>query len=98
MMTCPRRMTGWGVWEKTENLDHWRPDFTCSFCGSLAPEYLLGLLSKGRAKIKATDKTYKIYVVDPRGRINKFYLPHFNKSQYAEYIARLTPVEEVSDV
>ncbi len=42
---------------------HWRPDHTCSFCGSLEPEYLIWRLALGTATLEwATGKSYKLYV------------------------------------
>lgn len=44
-----------------EHKTHWRPDGTCSYCGSISPETLFSAIGAG-AEITPTDKNYKIYV------------------------------------
>jgi hypothetical protein len=85
MTTCPRRMQEWGPWEKAENLDHWRKDKTCSFCGSLNPDIFLDLLAKGRVAVTPTDKNYKAYV-EGLGVFRKFYFQHFDFEQQDKFL------------
>ena len=45
-----------------EHETHWRVDRTCSFCGSIDPDFLLGYLERGQATMEqATGKGYKWY-------------------------------------
>ena len=86
--TCPRRMQDWGPWERETNLDYWRRDRTCSFCGSLEPEYVLDILTKG-AVIGPTDKNYKIYLAYHRNKHMKFYFQHFDVDQQMRFIGMM---------
>jgi len=79
--TCPRRMNEFGPWEHKERLDHWRPDETCSFCGSLNPDVVMTRIEQGQA-ITPTDKNYKGYI----GGSTKFYFQHFNEAQQKRFI------------
>lgn len=42
-------------------------DKTCSYCGSLNPDYLMQRLEAGDVEITPTDKSYKIYVKNNGG-------------------------------
>lgn len=55
-------------------VDSWRPDGTCSFCGSMSPEKLFAAIEAGK-EITPTDKSYKIYVDGSQ----KFYFQHLSK-------------------
>lgn len=66
--TCLRRMSDWGPWERTENLDEYTAGHGlvgqprgCSFCGSLPPDDFMAAVKAG-AEIGPTDKSYKLYV------------------------------------
>ena len=80
-MTCPRRMEEFGPWERKEDLDHWREDHTCSFCGSLDPAIVMEKIEAGE-EITPTDKNYKIYILER----NKAYFQHFDKAQKSRLI------------
>lgn len=40
---------------------HWRPDGTCSYCGSISPAVLFKAIADG-CELGPTDKSYKVYV------------------------------------
>lgn len=69
--TCPRRVEdGLALADSPlrnsgPNLDQWRPDHRCSYCGSLHPDKLMELLVSGDATLTPTDKSYKVYVDHP---------------------------------
>lgn len=69
-MQCPRRVEdgtyGASVF-KFDRDDSWRPDGTCSYCGSIDPDDLMERLEAGTVQIGATDKSYKIYVSNDGG-------------------------------
>ncbi len=94
--TCPRRLTDWGPWERTENIDTWdiREQMHaglrarhCSFCGSLHPDDFMRLVTEGW-KVGATDKNYKAYLGSPDGRSHetKFYFQHLSVEQKREFV------------
>lgn len=72
--TCPRRMSDFGPWERTEGLDSWRAGramggsesvgLSCSFCGSLHPDRFMELVREGWI-VGPTDKSYKAYLESP---------------------------------
>ena len=62
--------------------DHWRPDRTCSYCGSISPAALFEAIDAGE-ELGPTDKSYKVYV----GRGRKFYFQHFSDENKALFIA-----------
>lgn len=49
------------------DLDDWREDDTCSYCGSLNPEVLMARLEAGDVELGPTDKSYKVYVRNDGG-------------------------------
>jgi len=65
--TCPRRIEDGMADENSpftysgSNLDTWRKDNTCSYCGSLDPETFLEAVELGNP-VGATDKNYKMYI------------------------------------
>ncbi len=77
--TCPRRMSDWGPWERTEELDEWRPGTSfvgherderfryCSFCGSIDPDSFMQRIEEGWVA-GPTDKNYKTYLGEPRSK------------------------------
>ena len=70
--TCPRRLSDWGPWERTEGLDRWVTDRgmaaqvgpSCDFCGSLHPDRFMELVRDGWI-VGPTDKRYKAYLESP---------------------------------
>lgn len=58
---CPRRDEG-AAGQIFTGPDTWRPNGTCSFCGSMNPDTLMELLESGGAELGPTDKSYKVYV------------------------------------
>lgn len=72
--TCPRRLSDFGPWERTENLDTWTTGHgligqdqvgpSCSFCGSLHPDRFIALVREGWI-VGPTDKSYKVYFARP---------------------------------
>jgi hypothetical protein len=72
--TCPRRMSDFGPWDRSEGLDKWTTGhrvgqdavgLSCSFCGSLNPDRFLELVREGWI-VGPTDKSYKAYLGRPR--------------------------------
>lgn len=89
-ITCPRRMTDWGSWERKEGLDTYRKGGglvgqprACSFCGSLPPDDFMNMARSG-AELSPTDKPYKVYVENPSS--GKFYFQHLSEEQMREFI------------
>lgn len=65
---CPRgeedgRADQQAVWTLDRN--------TCSYCGSMNPDELMGLLETGEAELSPTDKDYKVYVQRANPRFGK---------------------------
>ena len=86
-MTCNRRMNEPGPWERKVELDDWRADGTCSFCGGLNPDLVLAeIRDNPEHRIVPTDKSYKIYVVGKEMNHRKCYFQHFNEAQCIEFI------------
>lgn len=56
--TCGRRTFG------PENLDHWREDGTCSYCGSMHPDTVMRRAEAGEIAFGPTDKGYKAYIYE----------------------------------
>jgi hypothetical protein len=44
------------------NLDYYREDDSCSYCGSLNPAIFMERLERGDVELGPTDKDYKVYV------------------------------------
>lgn len=92
--TCPRRKeTGHDRGDSPfvgsgQNLDKYRDDNTCSYCGSLNPELFIALLWQDNVTIGTTDKNYKIYLKSPELKMScpKFYFQHFTKEQIDSFI------------
>lgn len=59
--TCGRRKENFIHGDK-EDEDYYRPDGTCSYCGSLSGDSLMAMLEAGEAELGPTDKSYKVYV------------------------------------
>lgn len=77
-MLCPRRVEGPFL---QPEFDVWRPDGTCSWCGSLSPDALFTAIEAGE-ELGPTDKSYKVYV----GHVRKFYFPHLSKEEQDRFI------------
>ena len=70
--TCPRRVYGFGPWERKAGLDPITPeDDCCSFCGSLNPATLMARLEAGDVELGPSDKNYKVYVRNRGGAMFK---------------------------
>lgn len=75
---CPQRLTS-GVG------DSWRGDQTCSYCGSVSPDYFLSAVERG-AEVVPTDKNYKVYLEEEVGNVKKFYLAHMDQAQRVQFL------------
>lgn len=64
-----------------DDLDWWREDNTCSYCGSLNPDEVIRLIEAG-SQVTPTDKNYKIYLGDRK----KVYFQHFAQSHVDRFI------------
>ena len=53
------------------NLDTYRDDNTCSYCGSFNPETFMQRLEAGDIELGPTDKSYKVYVRNVDGEMFK---------------------------
>lgn len=88
MLPCPRRIEGPDIAGSDPSKDAWRPDDTCSFCGSVNPDVLMARIEAGTVQLGPTDKRYKIYVEneggDPIG--TKFYFQHFSEDQRRRFV------------
>jgi len=63
----------------------WRPQGTCSYCGSLSEEQFFDAVDRGEVVIP-TDKPYKVYLGPAR---RKFYFQHLSaagKVRFVEYL------------
>lgn len=90
--TCPRRMNEMGPWESVEGLDDIKHAH-CTFCGSLDPAVFMARLEAGDVELGATDKNYKVYVINKggepfsdRGDRTKFYFPHLSVDQKKRFV------------
>lgn len=65
----------------------WRPDGTCSYCGSLSPARFFEAVEAGLA-VTPTDKNYKAYVPDAPGGspTGKFYFQHLSDEDKNRFI------------
>lgn len=59
--TCGYRVVQ-GRDDPGRDLDEWRADGTCSYCGSMNPEALMARIEAGDIELRPTDKSYKVYV------------------------------------
>ena len=91
---CPRRQEIGSDLSmfKVPQTDEWREDLTCSWCGSMSPEYLFEAIEAG-CEIGPTDKSYKVYVKVVEGitfnlpdGMPKFYFQHFNEEECIKFI------------
>lgn len=49
----------------------WQSDESCSYCGSLNPDYLMSRIEAGTVQLGPTDKNYKVYVTNDGGEAFK---------------------------
>jgi hypothetical protein len=78
---CRRRDDGTQLKGYKDDLDWWRNDGTCSYCGSLNPDRAMQLIEAG-SQVCPTDKNYKIYLGDHA----KVYFQHFSQSHVDRFI------------
>lgn len=62
-------------------LAYWRPDKTCSFCGSLSGEEALRRIA-AHEQVGPTDKNYKLYI----GASGKLYFDHLDQAQKNRFV------------
>lgn len=95
-MWCPRREENGAMPGPNEepprffpNEDEWRPDHTCSYCGSLMPDKVFEMIETD-GTIVPTDKAYKIYLrsVDDQPQL-KAYFQHFSAEDRSRFIELL---------
>lgn len=83
---CPRRAESGRQIAGLSNVDHYRADHTCSYCGSYDPDKFMELMELG-TPIGSTDKNYKVYL--PTVRVHgagKFYFQHLNVEQRKRFV------------
>jgi hypothetical protein len=77
----PMRMSG-------SNLDEYRADGTCTYCGSVSQEAFLAFVEAG-GEVGPTDKGYKAYLHDA-GEVkapgHKFYFYHLDEAGQQRFI------------
>lgn len=84
MLPCPRRAESFTHLTPPES-DVWRPDGTCSYCGSMNPDAFMSAVKSG-AVLGTTDKAYKVYVDSPTLGSGKFYFQHLSVEQRKEFV------------
>ena len=96
MQPCPRSAEFPSTIFKYDT-PHWGKDKTCSYCGSMSPEFLFEAIELG-CEIGPTDKDYKIYVNVTKevieknpsfslpGGMPKFYFQHFDRENAIKFI------------
>lgn len=84
-MKCPRRDEVPMAGSRYPQDDYWRDDRTCSFCGSLEPDYALSIILDG-AFIGTTDKNYKMYLAYKNNHHMKVYFQHFSTAHQMKFI------------
>ena len=67
--TCPRRHDNFLPAKDEKELDNYRADGTCSYCGSLNPTTFMARLRAGDIELGPTDKGYKVYVRNSGGQL-----------------------------
>lgn len=85
-MHCPRRGETGATMPGLPTEDHWRPDHTCSYCGSYNPDKFMDLMELG-TPVGTTTKNYKVYL--PTVRVSgagKFYFQHLNIEQRKRFV------------
>lgn len=67
----------------------WRPDRSCSFCGSMNPDDFMSRLEDRSVELEVTTKDYKVYVrtLDAsRPTPIKFYFQHLSPEQQRRFV------------
>lgn len=67
----------------------WRPDRSCSYCGSMNPDDFMARVEAGTVELGTTDKNYKVYVRAVNGTPEtpiKFYFQHLSVEQQKRFI------------
>lgn len=77
------------------------PALTCSFCGSVQPEYAEKLLTRDEPTVSGSDWKYgwphKFYLTDEKGQMWKFYSEHLlEASNFETLTAALSTVLHVT--
>lgn len=68
----------------------WRPDNTCSYCGSMNPDDFMARLEVGTIELQTTSKNYKVYTTAIPGTPPvpiKFYFQHLSVDQRHRFLA-----------
>lgn len=63
----------------------WRPDGTCSYCGSMSEDRFFHCVEELGLEVTPTDKSYKAYVRGAPGA-GKFYFQHLSEAGKARFI------------
>jgi hypothetical protein len=92
IQTCPSRLWESGPWVSARNMDYWREDYTCSFCGSYHPDEAMRFLRRG-GTIVPTDNQNKAYLesnaavqLPGEARRRKIYFHHFQNKHKIEFV------------
>jgi hypothetical protein len=76
-----------------EHETHWRRDRTCSFCGSIDPDFLLEYLERGQATLeRATGKNYKWYA---HATGDAVFYQTYRPTEGPEYVTRTTTMAKL---
>lgn len=82
---CPRRVeTGCSITD--DPIDRWRPDATCTYCGSIGEDLFFEVVEAG-AELGPTDKSYKVYLIVPGRSFTKFYFQHLSDAGQKHFVA-----------
>lgn len=84
--TCPRAVEDGAVSPvfKFGSEHEWRPDGTCSYCGSLSEGRFFEAVEAGE-EVTPTDKPYKAYVRSAGGS-GKFYFQHLSEEGRTRFV------------
>lgn len=85
--TCPRAVEDVAVSPvfKFGTEHEWRPDSTCSYCGSLSEDRFFHAVEELGLEVTPTDKSYKAYV-HGLGGSGKFYFQHLSEAGSTKFI------------
>lgn len=98
MQPCPRQTNEATMTVQREHVSHWRPDGTCSYCGSIDAATLFAAIEAG-AQLEPTDKNYKVYVTiaNPKAGQRRV-ISSASGPSHDEFIARgYLPTDSLSD-
>lgn len=92
--TCPRRIEDGAVEGPYtfagKDIDTFRDDDTCSYCGSLNPDTFMRVVKAEEVVLGPTDKNYKVYVMNEKvDSHRKFYFQHLSTEQKHRFIELL---------